>query len=800
MEVESHPGVPLIDHLKAVALRCLQIGRSNNSDFGISQQTKELLLYVCGSFHDIGKATSYFQAYLKDPKMDHSQLKNHALPSALFVFFVIREIIEKCPPFDRKSNYFLAALCFVVVKRHHGHLRNFKNEMTLMDQKEILARQYAAIDPDVAQVLIDECLKNHKIAIKWKDFLGWFNSKSVEKEIVFEYLDFELDELNCWNDEQKSSAYYLFLWMFSALLNADRSDVILGDNNPTPSSPALEYLQKYRKENKFDAPISAIDNQKNEAYFSVLDRVEKTFAPNRHFYSITLPTGFGKTLTSLAAAIKIKTLIAADGGRIIMTIPFTSIIDQTFEVYQNVFGHPDNTLLLKHHHLAEPKYKDGEDSVRAGNEGSYLIETWQSGIVITTFVQLLECLITNSKSKLLKFPSLSNSVIVLDEVQQLPYHIWKLIRRSFFTVAENLNCYFILMSATQPLIFDPEEDEITELVPNRTLYFSSFNRTKIINRISTTISLTEFIDYIVKYSQENGNNDILVILNTKRVTLQCFRELRKRLGKTRELRYLTTLITPYERKTIIKELRNRESHKKYIIVSTQLVEAGVDISVDTVFRALAPFDSVMQATGRGNRYNKSALPSEIFLYKIEEQYNISCRLYGKELMLKTELVLGKTECTEEKDYLTLITHYYKEVKGLADYSDNKLLTNLLHLDFEDTGKFSLINEIECESVFIALNEDAKLNWTKFVETWEDKSLSFLDRKKQFNSIRSRFYDYVINVPIPYGQKDIGLPFESIHGFYLWEYDKNADMIYSYNSNDLSNNEGYVYNGLSSISY
>lgn len=799
MEVESHPGVPLLTHLKAVSLRCLQIARSNKTNFGFSQQTKETLLYICGAFHDIAKATSYFQAYLKSPKAEHSRLKNHALPSAIFVFFVVKQLLGKLPLSEQKTSCFLAAICFVVVKRHHGHLGNFKNEITIGDKRDALLKQYAAINPEVAQDIIDACLEGHDLRIKWRDFLVWFHSDSFDKELAFEYLDFELDEFNYWNDEQKSSAYYLSLWMFSVLLNSDKSDVILAGANPMLPVPSLDYLQNYRNENRFNAPMSEIDERKNEAYFSTIDFLENTFHPEKRLYSITLPTGFGKTLTSLGVALKLKTLAELDGGRIIITIPFTSIIDQTFQVYEKVFGYPDNTFLLKHHHLADPKYKEGEDSVRTENEGHFLIETWQSAIVVTTFVQLLECLITNNKSKLLKLPSISNSVILLDEVQQVPYHIWQTIRTSFFTIAENLNCYFILMSATQPLIFDPNK-EIAELVPNKKRYFSNFNRTKIICKISKTIPLTEFIDDIIKYSEDNPKNDILIILNTKRVTLECFRELGTRLDPFNELRYLTTLITPYERKAIISEIKNRKSDKRYIIISTQLIEAGVDISVDSVFRALAPLDSIIQATGRGNRYNERASPSEVFIYKIEEQYNRSCRLYGKDLMVKTELVLGKIECIEEKDYLRLIDEYYNEVKGLSDYCDAKLLNNLLQLNFEETGKFSWINEIESESVFIALDDKSKVIWLKFIQIWENTVLSPVDRKNQFNSIKAKFYDYVINVPIPYDQKTIGLPYEPVYGFYLWEYNNDVYNIYNYDSENLSKNEGYVFDGLSSISY
>lgn len=560
---ESHPGVPLIAHLKAVGRGCLQMAQTNTTNFGVSQQTKEMLLYTCGAFHDLGKATAYFQCYLLDPKGIHTQLKNHALPSAVFVFFATKQLLAKIPEAGKQQSYFLAAMCFLVVKRHHGHLRNFKNEIALGDKRDDLLKQYAAIDPGMAQEIIDACLDQYHIRILWSDFLAWFCSDSFEKEFGFEYLDFESDEFNSWDDTRKMSAYYLFLWMFSVLLNADKSDVILAGANPAIGIPSFDYLRKYREKNGFDRPVSNIDCWKNEAYIATIASLGKTFHPEKRLYSITLPTGLGKTLTSLGVALQLKTLAKLHTGRIIYTIPFTSVIDQTFQVFEKVFEYPDNTLLLKHHHLAEPMYKESEDSVRDQNEGHYLIETWQSAVIVTTFVQLLECLITNNKSKLLKLPSIADSVIVLDEVQQVPYQIWQVVRRSFLTIAENLNCYFILMSATQPLIFDPHH-EIKELVPNKEKYFSLFNRTKIVNKLSESIPLSDFIDDIVKYSDDNPSKDILVILNTKRIALECFRQLRSRLLNPGNLRYLTTLITPLERKVIIEEIKNRPSRERFI--------------------------------------------------------------------------------------------------------------------------------------------------------------------------------------------------------------------------------------------
>ena len=796
MPLESHPGVPLIEHLQKVANNCQAVARTNTTDFGLSQSTKETIAYVCGAFHDLGKATTYFQNYLTT-KSDSSGLKNHALPSAAFVFYAIKKFSRSLSEEEKDQTVFLASLCFTVVRKHHGHLNNLNQEMALRSKREELQKQYAAIDPESAQALIDTLLENRELDIRWNDFLEWFDGDELLEEVEYEFLDFYQDEYHeDWPNQQKAAAYYLFLWLFGTLLYSDKSDVILSGALPSIPDPTLTYLTKYREVKNYHNPSGEINRLKNEAFFSVLDSIDNRFDPTQRFYSITLPTGLGKTFTSLGAALSIKARARLTDGKIIIAIPFTSIIDQNFGVYDDVFEHPDSAFLLKHHHLASPLYKEKDDDVRDNDQSQHLIETWQSAVVVTTFVQLIECLITNNKSKLLKFPSLSNSVILLDEVQQIPYQYWTLIRQALFTVAEHLNCYFVLMSATQPLIFHPHK-EINELVADHETYFSYFNRTQIINKIDHTITLDEFINDVAGYAEANPTKHVLIILNTKKVTLSCFERLKECIDENTEIRYLTTLITPYERKAIINEIKNPKPDRRYIIVSTQLVEAGVDISVDTVFRALAPLDSIIQAAGRANRYNEKSSVSDVFLYNIEELQKVSNRLYGAELMQKTRNVIDGKKTIPESDYLALIKEYFNQVKDLSDFGDHSIRDALLALRFQDAGEFKLIDEIASESLFVALNNQATEVWNRYVAIQGNSHLSPLDRRKAFSKIKSAFYEYVVNVPIPYGKQSIDLPYEPHYGFYLWE-QAEPKSFYRYDASRPAENTGY--SELSNLSF
>jgi len=136
----------------------------------------------------------------------------------------------------------------------------------------------------------------------------------------------------------------------------------------------------------------------------------------------------------------------------------------------------DTNVLLKNHHLTEPTYKQNDEE-RSPDKSQSVIETWQSEVVVTTFVQLLDSIFSNDKSLLMKLPNLANSIIILDEIQTVSYEHWQLIKNTFEVLGEMYHCYFILMSATQPLIFLPEK-EIIEIVPNYEEYFKFFNRTR----------------------------------------------------------------------------------------------------------------------------------------------------------------------------------------------------------------------------------------------------------------------------------------------------------------------------------
>jgi CRISPR-associated endonuclease/helicase Cas3 len=788
-ELYSHPQKLLINHLREVATIANATVTEAGYNFflpdemGITPKQLSDLVWIAGAFHDLAKATSYFQIYIRNPDGIHNHLKNHAQLSSVFVYFIATLYCTQ----EIKNNLLsklLPALVLIAVKRHHGSIENLEKELLFDDtQIEDLSTQIRSINPLQVESIIHQLLTDISVNTTWKEFVEFWEFRTFQTQLKdFRFLMFKFNYPKL-NQQTRTTLFYLFQVIYSALMYADKNDVILEDVKvPKISTDITAQLDIFRERKGFNNARSRINELKNEAYFNSLENLEKVFTLEQHIYSLTLPTGLGKTLTAYVIADKLRKLTGNTTAKIIINIPFTSIIDQNFGVYQEILGTDSSQILLKHHHLAEPVYKDGSEKVYDFDKSQFLIETWQSETVVTTFVQFLETILSMDKTKLMKLAHLRNSIVLLDEIQTVPYKLWETIRESFKTLGETLNMYFVLISATQPLIFTPGED-IVEIVPDYRKYFMFFNRTRL-NYKEEAISFNDFNDIVSDYAYNNPKKDILIILNTKDAARKCFEQLAALdLDKT-DYYFLSTLITPFERKQIIYKIKEKNSNRK-LIVSTQLIEAGVDISVDTIFRQLAPMDSIIQSAGRANRYNEKPEISDVFLFEISDYSKATSLIYGSDLILKTKNALKNFRVIEEKDYLQLIDHYFREVRMQSNETTSDLLNSILGLRFAEID-LKLIEERKAESVFIQLNKDAKEVWDKYVQIYSNKELTSWERKAQFAMIKSLFYDYVINVPIPYGESKISFDSEKVCGFYFSKLEQPSDFYSFSNSNPLVN--------------
>ncbi len=721
----SHPERLLEDHLIGVA-KCSELFLSEKP-IEIKKQLNDVCKLIALS-HDIGKATDYFQKYLFSDEKEKVRLKNlpqtkHSLLSAVCAYYLCRELTTE--------NKFLPFFAFLTVRRHHGNLIDISDEVT-WDTKyvRILHSQVENIDGNKFSILAqrlhdaDVPMRLSKDIIKsWVDNFGK-ELKSIKKHIrglnngVFNFITLNL--------------------LYSLLLDADKSNVVIKDISVFERRESISgnLVDNYKAKNTFaDSPINYL---REKAYIEI---AHSNINPGEKIYSINLPTGLGKTLTSLSFALKLREKIGLN-NRIIYALPFLSIIDQNSEIFELVIKanhiEPNTSILLKHHHLSEIFYKK-EDNEFEPDEAKILIEGWNSEIIVTTFVQLFHTLISNKKRSIRKFHRLANSIIMLDEVQSIPVKYWLLLRTILAAVSKMLNSYIIFVTATEPLIF--ERENIIGLL-NRNYYFNILNRFSIKPLLDKPMKINDLSDFF----NLDDSRTYLFILNTIASARTLYSLIKKKGFSTT---YLSTHITPKERLERIRGI----SEKKYrIVVATQLVEAGVDIDFDVVIRDMAPLDSIIQAIGRCNRNGKKKGEGYIIFLEDHNRRPYSSYIYDPVLIDITQKILRDRKEIKESELLPLIDGYYIETKKKKTQQTSRgileAITKLRYDNEDDRASitdFKLIEEdYPKRDVFIELDEEAKLIWQQYLALRDVKDL--VEKKNIFDSLKAEFYQYVISIP------------------------------------------------------
>ena len=743
----------LIDHLENVANSCVRKFKETKHNLALYFQEDywERLIWLMGFSHDFGKATSYFQEYLfeKDEEkkviMKNQPETGHSLISAVLSFWIAKEFVkDKEEEFLQLIPFFL----YLMIKKHHGNINNSipsSDESNELDIPiEHLDKQLEAIDKVKLQILFDKI--NEKLSLN-------IQVENIPKSLK-EYFIMELrrKEKRVFKRFKKKIEYYLiFQFLYSLLLHSDKEDAIFGKIDPNNRIKLDDDLIERYKVLKFGKPKTKIDKIRESIFQDANSKILQIDRKNKIF-SLNVPTGSGKTLTCLSVALKLRTRLEKNGinPRIIYGLPFTSIIDQNYDVFNEILKNPDSDILLKHHHLAEISYNQKNiDAEFEPEQAKFMIESWESEIVVTTFFQIFHTLFSNRNKMIQKFYKLTNSIILLDEVQTIPYKYWKLVQETLLKISDIFNVYFILITATQPRIF--ESREIIELVPDKSKYFSQFDRINL-NFESESIELQNFIEKC-KFEINNSDESFLFVMNTINSSIELFENLGK-LDLDVEYFYLATNIIPKHRFEKIRNIKKSTGRK--IIVSTQMIEAGVDIDIENVWRDFAPLESINQVCGRCNR-NFSNKKGNVRIFEIlNENHNntpFSKYIYGKSALsiIETKESLGSKTKISETEFLKNMDSYYKIVKDkIAEDESDKILGFLLNLQFADLFKtFKLIDDklYKRKDVFIEFDETAIDVWQKYVNLKQTKCT--FKRKTEFLKFKKEFYDYVISVPEKY---------------------------------------------------
>jgi len=753
----SHPEKLLVDHLRNVGQTAGNWLNNLKLNFIIDSTTLADIACIIGLAHDLGKSTQSFQTYLKleDPeeklKMKNHPETRHSPMGAFCGYYLVREYIKiKCIEGEYASYLPVAAL--LTIQRHHGDLNSPVDEMAKCKANIITGyindTDTVRFDDLLTSILtLVPCLKHCDLA--W--FKAQINNYDSDMQSARQMA-------RVLGRAQNLDYYFINSLFYSALVDADKSDASGLNKEYASRTIPGNLVDKYRVIKGYDHPETEMDCLRNAIYQDAAD-VTAAIKTNHHILSINVPTGTGKTLAALSAAVKIKELLYCRDTidrSIVYALPFTSIIDQNYQVFNQVLTYvtgeePGNNILLKHHYLADGFYKvkenDDEHLEYSSLESRFIIEGWNSSIIVTTFVQLFHSLITNRNGASRKFHRIANSIVILDEVQAIPHQYWQLLRQICNYMVRHMDTYFILVTATLPLIFP--ENEICELVPNKEHYYRTLNRIKLEPHIEDIIELSDFQKIVIQEALVNKDKDILVVMNTIKSAQTIYQVLTDALdAEKNEFYYLSSYVVPAERKKRIDNIKQKQEKRK-IVVSTQLIEAGVDIDLDIVFRDMGPLDSVNQVAGRCNR-NQAKGQGVVKLYYIKRGNKPdSSYIYDSTLLNATQKTIEACltqGSIQEKDFYDMSNSYYKLLNQgiLSDAESQSVLDAVYSLNYASISEFKLIDQnYEKVDIFVEIDETAKEIWNRFL------SLSSIEdiwqRKEEFLNFKNLFQQYIISV-------------------------------------------------------
>ena len=417
--------------------------------------------------------------------------------------------------------------------------------------------------------------------------------------------------------------------LFSALVDADRLDT---ERFMTPdlSAERLRIKGNYaslstlreRLRAKTESFRSAPDTPVNRARAYFLESCRTHGAESDPgIYTLSLPTGAGKTISSMAWALEMA--IRNHHDRIIYVIPYTSIITQTAMVFREIFG--EENILEHHSEVVVEQQGEGDSNDEQMSRLKFLTENWDAPIILTTNVQFFESLFASKPAKCRKVHSIANSVIVMDEVQALPEGFLSPILSAISTLSGAFHCSILCCSATQPVydeaLSSPDDggdyyiplDTKGDLVPREAKYFTPFDRVDY-HLEPQTVTSQELAERLA------AEHSVLCVVNSRKDAGQVYRALRD-LPKVKadEVIHLSrSMCSAHLRRAIetIKE-RMREGEPTKVI-STQLIEAGVDLDFPCVWRAHSGLGSIIQAGGRCNREGKMEQRGQVFVFSLTD--------------------------------------------------------------------------------------------------------------------------------------------------------------------------------------
>ena len=662
-EFWSHPNKLLEHHIKNMI-------SPDDDELG-----KQVKLY-----HDIAKLKNNFQIYIRDTSNDMLD-KNHSLLSAYF--FLLNSKFDEVP----------TIFGFLAIVSHHGDVVNL---MTL-------ARE------------ANKFFKNQKELEQWDEVAG--AAKNIK---IYSGLSTKKDEFL---DRAEKLRQYLVLSQYRHKFTYEDFINFKSLYSNLIYSDKFEAIFSMPKQENKDIPIDVLEasiknlppNEKRDAFRNF---VLNNFDENYKLFTLTAPTGYGKTLTALNFALKFNK------SRIIYALPFTSIIDQTYDIVAKIYKNSD-ILVSKAHH----KTTIGEENLTEEDRYSkikFLMESFSGEINVTTLYQLIFALFGNKNKDNVKFNQLKNSVVIIDEAQAIPYNFRKDFILLCEIVSQWLGTIFIFMSATMPVIKSENFKEISNLD-----YFAKQDR-----YVIKWLDIGGEDELLEKICEAASDKNTLVVVNTIKKAQELFTKLRDKFSCFCLNGYM---YDDHKRATIeavrcaIDKNKVDPLASKILLISTQSIEAGVDLDFDIGFREVSPISSIIQTAGRVNRHF-GATRGELYVFsEISKFTNL---IYG-DLYKVSGAILSdlKQKEVQESEILEISNLYFQKISNQLENLHIK--SEIEKLEFENINQKieDIMNDNYKQTIIIEPEEN-------FIKDFEAKIFEIKNSPNEKFTIRDLFKNHI----------------------------------------------------------
>lgn len=626
----------------------------------------EEFFYLAGTIHDIGKSYDRWQKYLLSEGSE-------VVPHSTSGIFLIKRLFSNIE--IKYSECILQLLC-ISIWGHHGGLRDI---LSPDGTKNIPSEVSYSIEEtrQAENRFFNQVISKEKLI---QMFIG--SCKAYEKILnhIFNYVK---------QDKLKANKSYFYLGLierslYSAVIDGDRTDAAEWNKRqiPTTSYPSWNSMNKH-----LDKRLNGFNNQGNDHIHELRNKISQTCGSfdtgTNGIYRIIVPTGGGKTLSSLRLCLNMAEKY--NKKHIFYIAPYLTIIEQNAdEIRKSVEdSNKSESAVLEHHSdiIFEEDEKDDEIL------HIHHCEKWDTPIIMTSAVQYLNVFYSNKSAAIRRINSLADSIVIFDEVQSIPTSSLYLFNMSVNYLSEFCNCIIILCTATQPSLEETEYginlNDNSDIIEDTNTLFKEFKRTE----INFCDNGKKDSDDIARLAVEKANDtrSCLVIVNTKSMARKIYDStLALNISDTKVF-YLSTLLCPANRRKRINEMCKKLKNKEKIIcISTQLIEAGVDVSFGSVIRSNAGLGSIIQAAGRCNRHGECE-KGNVYVVSCEENVSPLKDIQdGQGVITNLKYDFNKNpndfdnDITSPKAITTFYKRYFNDIKLRLDYViENKTITELL---------------------------------------------------------------------------------------------------------------------------